>query len=97
MEYYHDRPLLQRSRPFNGCHGIQRIEFLRENNPEVDALLGELKRKLCGDAANATIDDSGDLDAVERSRVEVDELADLVAARVCAYLEKRLQKNLTVE
>ena len=79
------------------CHGIQRIESLRENNPEVDTLLAELKLKICGDAVNATIDDSVDVDAVEHSRVGLDELADLVAARVCAYLEKRLQNYLTVE
>ena len=79
------------------CHGIQRIESLRENNPEVDALLAELKRKLCGEAINATIDDSDHVDAVEHSRVGLDELADLVAARVCAYLEKRLQDHLTVD
>ena len=28
------------------CHGIQRIEFLRESNPDVDALVTELKRQL---------------------------------------------------
>src|SRR4051795_2196823 len=39
------------------CHGIQRIEVLRENNPEVDALLAELKLKICVDTVNVTIDD----------------------------------------
>jgi Bacterial dnaA protein helix-turn-helix len=28
------------------CHGIQRVESLRESNPEVDALLAELKLRL---------------------------------------------------
>ncbi len=79
------------------CHGIQRIEFLRENNSEVDALLAELKLRICCDAVGATIDNDNDIDAGEHSRVGLDELADLVAARVCAYLEKRLQNRLTVK
>src|SRR3954468_6674730 len=30
------------------CHSIQRIEVLRETNPEVDALLADLKRQILG-------------------------------------------------
>jgi hypothetical protein len=30
------------------CHGIQRIQALRESDPDVDALLSELKRELDG-------------------------------------------------
>src|SRR6185437_3335132 len=33
------------------CYGIQRIEALRESDPDVDALLSALKREL-GEAAN---------------------------------------------
>ncbi len=46
---------------------------------------------------DATIDNSDDIDATEHSRVGLDEFANLVAARVCAYLEKRLQNRLTVK
>ncbi len=98
MEHHRDRAFLQRSRPFNSvCHGIQRIESLRESNSEVDALLAELKLRICGDAADATIDNNDDIDAGEHSRVGLDELADLVAARICAYLEKRLQNQFDGE
>ncbi len=80
------------------CHGIQRIESLRESNSEVDALLAELKLRIRGDAVDATIDNNNDdIDAGEHSRVGLDELADLVAARVCAYLEKHSQNRLTVK
>src|SRR4051812_14246365 len=30
------------------CHSIQRVEVLRETNPEVDALLADLKRQILG-------------------------------------------------
>ena len=39
------------------CHGIQRIEALRESDPEVDALLAELKQRILENAVNARIDD----------------------------------------
>jgi DnaA-like protein len=34
------------------CYGIQRIESLRESNPEVDAVLTQLKQQLANDGAN---------------------------------------------
>jgi hypothetical protein len=73
------------------CYGIQRIEALRESDPDVDALLTQLKQKISGDTDDAKIDDSNDVNAVDCSGIRKDELADLVAERVCAYLEKRLR------
>ncbi len=31
------------------CYGIQRIESLRESDPDVDALISDLKRQLSGE------------------------------------------------
>jgi DnaA-like protein len=74
------------------CHGIQRIQALRESDPEVDALLTELKQQLGQDWAEAACGDgSKEVDTVDCARMTVDELAELVAARVCAYLERRFQ------
>jgi hypothetical protein len=73
------------------CYGIQRIEALRESDSDVDALLTQLKQKISGDTDDAKIDDSNDVNAVDCSGIRKDELADLVAERVCAYLEKRLR------
>ena len=74
------------------CHGIQRIEFLRDSNPDVDALVTELKRQLALNGLEESCNQVTNENAVtlNRSEVGVEEFADLVAERVCAYLEKRL-------
>ena len=76
------------------CHGIQRIESLRESNPEVDALLAELKLQLDqgGEGSDETELPEMPRKSARGSQLSVDELADVVAQRVCAYLEKRLQR-----
>lgn len=73
------------------CYGIQRIEALRENDPDVDALLTELKQQLSreGDDANCSRESDRKLKSISRSTQTLDQLAELVAERVCAYLEKR--------
>ena len=77
------------------CYGIQRIQALRETDPNVDALLTELKRQLGQDRAEAPCGDSnGDINPADCLRLSIDQLADLVAARVCAYLESRLRHSL---
>ena len=75
------------------CHGIQRIKALRESDPDVDVLLSQLKRQLVGDhnELSDTEDENENLNAIRASKLTVDELAELVAERVCAYLEKQLQ------
>ncbi|HEX4166913.1 MAG TPA: helix-turn-helix domain-containing protein [Bryobacteraceae bacterium] len=47
------------------CHGIQRIDSLRESDPEVDALLSDLKR-LLGVVANDGDSDATDIAAVSK-------------------------------
>ena len=72
------------------CRSIQRIEALRESDPEVDALITELKQQLFVEGefpgrvseqrpANVCLSGPG--------TISVDEMAEIVAARVCAYLE----------
>lgn len=77
------------------CHGIQRIECLRESNPEVDGLIAELKQQL-GEKSDGP--DETELAETPRrftrvSQLSVDELADVVAKRVWGYLEKRLRQS----
>ncbi len=76
------------------CHSIQRIEALRENDPEVDTLVTDLKRQISGDNADPEIDNDHDAVRSDNSGAQLEHLADLVAERVCAYLEKRLQAYL---
>src|SRR3954453_22094102 len=38
------------------CYGIQRIESLRESNPEVDAVVTQLKQQLANSGANLQIE-----------------------------------------
>src|ERR1700761_3862234 len=75
------------------CRGIQRIESLRESDPEVDTLLTQLKQQLASDSA----DTPGEKDVREFcsacSRFDLDEVADRIAQRIWAYLEKRLQRG----
>ena len=77
------------------CHGIQRIEFLRESNPEVDVLIAELKQQLGekGDGPDETELGETPRRFTRVSQLSVDELADVVAKGVWAYLEKRLQQS----
>jgi hypothetical protein len=77
------------------CHSIQRIEALRESDPDVDALLTELKqhfhrggdepgeRKLCVKSDRYS----------NASQFSTDELADVIAARVWAYIEERMRQS----
>jgi hypothetical protein len=64
------------------CYGIQRVENLRDNDPDVDALISELARQLAGDKM-ANIDFPTSL-----GKPDLERLADLIAARVCAYLKE---------
>jgi hypothetical protein len=75
-------------------HGIQRIQALRDSDPEVDALLTELKNQLA-----RSHDEGDEKKTVETpnnrrnaSSLNVDELAEAIAERVWARIEERLQK-----
>jgi len=75
-------------------HSIQRIEALRESDPEVDALLTDLKCQISGTNVDPEIDHSHDPVDAEYSGFRLEQLAELVAERVCAYLEKRLHTGV---
>ena len=71
--------------------GIQRIESLRESNPEVDALVNQLKEQLANDGADTQIEnDCRESDAGYRG-MRLEEVADRIAQRICAYLEEPLK------
>lgn len=75
------------------CYGIQRIESLRENDPEVDALITEFKQQLGEEFVGRTEMVAPPAEFAGISQAIVDQLADLVAARVCAYLEERIHRS----
>jgi hypothetical protein len=73
------------------CYAIQRIESLRESDPDVDALITELQR--CLTEKEESVANRGDYPVPHRksraSQLDTAELAEMVAQRVCAYLEQR--------
>jgi hypothetical protein len=73
------------------CCAIQRIEALRESDPQVDALLTDLKRQLTreGDVASASVASDEHCCPTGQSQADLENFAELIAARVCAYIEKR--------
>lgn len=76
------------------CYGIQRIEALRESDPDVDALITDLKRQLTGDdnIASASVA-AKEQSSVIMSQASMEELADLIAARVCRYFQKQMPET----
>ena len=74
------------------CYGIQRIEALRESDPDVDALVADLKTQLSvgDDSPNARAKTEECGSAITLSRSDLDQLADLIAACVCAALQKEM-------
>ena len=72
-------------------YAIQRIEALRESDPQVDTLLTDLKRQLtCEEnAASASAGSAEHYSPTGRSQADLEKFAELIAARVCAYIEKR--------
>jgi hypothetical protein len=72
-------------------HGIQRIESMRESDPDLDALLSDLKRDLIDlDRIQPKTIDKASGSQVSLSKGDLDELADLIAERVFARLQKRM-------
>jgi DnaA-like protein len=72
-------------------YSIQRIEALRESDPQVDALITDLKRQLTREdnAASTSIVGDEHCRPTDRSQADLEDLAELIATRVCAYIEKR--------
>ena len=73
------------------CHSIQRIEMLRETDPEVDALLADLKHRILENEGIQGMDHRDGSIPTSYPEAHLEQLADLVAERVCAYLERRLR------
>jgi hypothetical protein len=76
------------------CHGIQRIEAMRETNPEIDALLADLRGRLEDDDRSDVLQESPLPFKVVRSKpsdIEVEKLAHAIAERVFALIEDRLR------
>jgi len=75
-------------------HGIQRIEALRESDPDLDVLLSELKDQLT--RKQHTDNEKNFEDALTKPSyvpcVNLDELAEAIAVRVWARLSNRFQQ-----
>ena len=72
------------------CYGIKRIEALRQSDPEVDALVMDLTRRLCVDGKlSLTGEVLQSVSPVDLNRSDLEVLADLIAAQVCRLLETR--------
>jgi hypothetical protein len=77
------------------CYGIQRIEALRKRDPDVEALITDLIRRLSGDDYSLTsatdVQKEGSLGNTNQRELEA--LADLIAARVLKLLEERAARS----
>jgi hypothetical protein len=76
------------------CYGIQRIEALRESDPDIDALISDLKHELSifGDS-RVQKPDTKPHRSVNVSPWDLQTLADLIAERLYARIEKRVQSD----
>ena len=78
------------------CHGIQRIEALRESNPEVDALLCELMKKLTEHTEQAQGQDISAMRVPGRryqvGRRDIEQLANTIADRFAERMRDLLEE-----
>jgi hypothetical protein len=73
-------------------HGIQRIESMRESDPDLDALISDLKRDLTDvDRVEPKMIDKASGSQLSLSEGDLDQLAELIAERLFARLQKRMQ------
>ena len=79
------------------CYGIQRIESLRESNPEVDAVVTQLKQQLATNGANTQVENDCRESESGCLGMTPEEFADRIAKRIWAYLEERLKHSLRSE
>lgn len=72
-------------------HGNQRIETLRESDPDVDALITSLKGQLTsgGDSIMANANIKAHHAAVRLTGADLEKLAELIATRVSVILQNR--------
>jgi hypothetical protein len=74
-------------------HAIQRIQALRDTDPEVDALLSDLKEQLARSHDQVHERKSwADFKLRNASPLNIDEIAEAIAERVWARIEERIQK-----
>jgi hypothetical protein len=72
-------------------HGIQRIESMLESDPDLDALISDLKRVLTDvDPIQPKLIEKAPGSHVNLSNSDLDELAELIAERVFARLQTRM-------
>lgn len=64
---------------------------MRENDPEVDVLLAQLKQQLSSDRADTQIEIDRREPPTGGSGIGFEELADLIAQRIWAYLEEHVR------
>jgi hypothetical protein len=77
------------------CHGIQRIEALRESDSDVDSLISELRQQLFLESDPR--EQAADASLGGPDKISVNAVAEIVAARVCAYLEMRMRQSELAE
>jgi hypothetical protein len=76
------------------CYGIQRIEALRESDRDVDALITDLKHELDASVhAPAEEPNTKPNGSVRLSSCDLRKLAELIAERVYARIEKRMTSD----
>jgi hypothetical protein len=72
------------------CYGIQRIESLSESDPEVDALLTDLRRRLGENSGDRTVETRSapfKAEQPELSDNEVERIAAAVAEKICQHFD----------
>ena len=76
------------------CYGIQRSESLSETDPEIDALLADLRRRLCKDGDNSGVEMPTapfKAERLELSDNEIERIAAAVAEKICALFTTELK------
>jgi hypothetical protein len=79
------------------CYGIQRIESLSESDPEVDALLTDLRRRLGENSGDRTLKMRSipfKTEGPELRDSDIDRIAAAVAEKLCAHLDSKLDARL---
>ena len=73
------------------CYGIQKIEALRETNPDFDSLLSELKYELTSitTAKSQPENEMASSQVKNLSRAEIEDLAELIVAMVFRRLNEK--------
>jgi hypothetical protein len=77
------------------CYGVQRVEALGESDPDVDALITDLKHELStgDDLPSMRLNTESDASSVSLSRRDLGALAELITALVCAHIATVPQKE----